>query len=139
MRKGMPAASLRCRRMKSGSSGVGESHQAIMKGESGSMGSLSLRISAAKSTGGAFFGRAGGEPPVEGISTTCAVRSGPYPGDFWGLMLPRECLRNDVYHLRPADVRLRHAEFVQQQLDVVRKVEAGVAALRLARLSMSPD
>jgi hypothetical protein len=33
--------------LKSGSTGVGESHHAIMNGESGSMGSRSLRIAAA--------------------------------------------------------------------------------------------
>jgi hypothetical protein len=38
---------LRWRRMKSSSTGVGELHQAIMNGESGSIGSLSLRICAA--------------------------------------------------------------------------------------------
>jgi hypothetical protein len=62
-----------------------------MKGESASMGSLSLRISAAKSNCGGFFGRSGGEPPVEEISATCAVRSGQYSAKVWAMMLPREC------------------------------------------------
>jgi hypothetical protein len=74
--------------MKSGSTGVGESHQAIMKGESGSIGSLSLRISAAKSNfGGAI---PGGRPPVEEISTTRRVFSGQNSAKVCAMMLPRE-------------------------------------------------
>ena len=50
-----------------------------------------------------------------------------------------ERLRNDAAQRMPDDVGFLHAERIEQQLDVIRKVQPGVAALRLARLSMSAD
>ena len=50
-----------------------------------------------------------------------------------------EGLGNDAAQRVPDDVGLAHAERVQQQLDVVGKVEPGVAALGLAGLPMSAD
>ena len=67
---------------------------------------------------------------MEEISTTCAVRSGQYSAKVCAMMLPREC---------PTMSALPHSERIQQQLDVVGEVEPGIAALRLARLSVSAD
>ena len=60
-----------------------------MNGESASIGSLSLRISAAKSNCG-FFRAPGGIPPVDDIRTTRPVRSGQYSANVWAMILPSE-------------------------------------------------
>jgi hypothetical protein len=54
------------------------------------MGSLSLRISDAKSNCGAFLGTLGGHPPVDEIRTTRLVFSGQYSAKVWAMMLPKE-------------------------------------------------
>src|ERR1700681_2001013 len=92
--------------MKSGSTGVGESHQAITKGESGSMGSLSLRISAAKSNWAGFGGALGGRPPVEAINTACDVRSGQYSAKVCAMMLPSECPTRSAFLTPSASIKL---------------------------------
>ena len=99
-----------------------------MKGESGSIGSCSLRISRRSRRRACAGGAPRRGPPLEEISTTRRVRSGQYSAKVCATMLP----------MRVADdVGALDVERIEQQLDVVGEIQARIAALGLARAAVA--